>query len=60
MHNGWIYLICVPYGFSADGLRLSLQLATKQFDQPLLFRVGHACQQMTDWHLRHPTEGLTQ
>jgi len=26
----------------------------------MMFRVGHAFQQMTDWHTRHPSEGMTQ
>jgi hypothetical protein len=25
-----------------------------------MFRVGHAYQQLTDWHQRHPTEGMIQ
>ncbi len=50
----------IPCGFSRAGLPLSLQLATAHFAEPLLFRVGHAYQQMTDWHTRHPTEGMTQ
>ena len=50
----------VPCGFSRDGLPLSLQLAAAHFAEPLMFRVGHAYQQMTDWHTRHPTEGMTQ
>ncbi len=50
----------LPCGFSAEGLPLSLQLATAHFAEPLLFRVGHAYQQMTDWHTMHPTDGMTQ
>ena len=50
----------IPCGFSQDGLPLSLQLAAAHFAEPMMFRVGHAYQQMTDWHTRHPTEGLIQ
>jgi aspartyl-tRNA(Asn)/glutamyl-tRNA(Gln) amidotransferase subunit A len=50
----------IPCGITRDGLPLSLQLATAHFAEPLLFRVGHAYQQMTDWHMRHPTAGMTQ
>ena len=50
----------VPCGFSADGLPLSLQLAAAHFDEATMFRVGHAWQQMTDWHQRQPTEGMDQ
>jgi aspartyl-tRNA(Asn)/glutamyl-tRNA(Gln) amidotransferase subunit A len=49
-----------PCGFSREGLPLSLQLATAHFAEALLLRAGHAYQQMTDWHLQHPTEGLIQ
>jgi aspartyl-tRNA(Asn)/glutamyl-tRNA(Gln) amidotransferase subunit A len=50
----------IPCGFSREGLPLSLQLATAHFTEPLMFRVGHAYQQLTDWHTQHPTEGMTQ
>jgi len=50
----------LPCGFSREGLPLSLQLAAAHFDEPMMFRVGHAFQQMTDWHTRHPSEGMTQ
>jgi aspartyl-tRNA(Asn)/glutamyl-tRNA(Gln) amidotransferase subunit A len=50
----------LPCGFSQDGLPLSLQLAAAPFDEPMMFRVGHAFQQLTDWHTLHPTEGLIQ
>jgi aspartyl-tRNA(Asn)/glutamyl-tRNA(Gln) amidotransferase subunit A len=52
--------MCIPCGFSADGLPLSLQLAARHFDEALMLRVGHCYQQHTDWHLRRPTEGLEQ
>jgi aspartyl-tRNA(Asn)/glutamyl-tRNA(Gln) amidotransferase subunit A len=48
----------LPCGFSREGLPISLQLATRHFDEALMFRVGHCYQALTDWHLRHPTEGL--
>ena len=50
----------IPCGFSRDGLPLSLQLAAAHFAEPVMFRVGHTYQQMTDWHTRHPTAGMTQ
>ena len=50
----------IPCGMSRQGLPLSLQLAAAHFEEPLLLRVGHAYQQMTDWHTMHPTEGMTQ
>jgi aspartyl-tRNA(Asn)/glutamyl-tRNA(Gln) amidotransferase subunit A len=50
----------IPCGFSREGLPLSLQLAAAHFAEALLFRAGHAYQMATDWHTRHPTEGLIQ
>lgn len=50
----------IPCGFSGDGLPLSLQLAARHFEEPLMFRVGHAYQQMTAWHTMHPTAGMLQ
>lgn len=50
----------LPCGFSKDGLPISLQLAGRHFEEALLFRVGHAYQQRTDWHLRRPVEGMHQ
>jgi aspartyl-tRNA(Asn)/glutamyl-tRNA(Gln) amidotransferase subunit A len=50
----------IPCGFTGDGLPISLQLAARHFEEALMFRVGHAYQQMTAWHTMHPTEGMTQ
>ena len=50
----------IPCGFSRDGLPLSLQLATTHFNEALLLQAGHAYQRATDWHTRHPTEGMIQ
>jgi len=52
--------MCIPCGLSAEGLPVSLQLATRHFEEALLLRVGHCYQQHTDWHLRRPTEGMEQ
>jgi Asp-tRNA(Asn)/Glu-tRNA(Gln) amidotransferase A subunit family amidase len=35
-------------------LPISLLLHARPFDEVMLFRVGHAYQQATDWHLRRP------
>ena len=47
--------LSVPCGFTADGLPLGLQLATRHFDEATLFRVAHAYEQATPWHRRWPT-----
>ncbi len=46
--------LCMPCGFSGDGLPLSLQLAGRHFDEATLLRAAHAYEQATDWHRRKP------
>jgi amidase len=46
--------ITLPCGFSADGLPLGFQLVGPHLSEDLLCRAGHAFQQATDWHRRHP------
>lgn len=43
----------LPNGYS-DGLPLGMQLIGRPFDEATVLRVGHAYQQATDWHTRHP------
>jgi len=49
-------------GFSKNGLPLGMQVMGRPFDEATVLRVGHAYQQATDWHLRHPqlTPGTPQ
>jgi len=44
--------LSVPCGFSSDGLPIGMMLEAAWGAEPLLFRVGHAYQQASDWHLR--------
>ena len=49
--------ISVPCGFvNSDGKRLpvGVQVLAKPFDEETMFRVAHAYEQSTDWHLQHP------
>jgi aspartyl-tRNA(Asn)/glutamyl-tRNA(Gln) amidotransferase subunit A len=46
--------LSVPNGFSSDGLPLALQIASRPFGESTVFKVGHAYQQATAWHQRHP------
>ena len=51
--------LSIPCGFttasdSGVSLPLSLQLVGKPMSEALLFRLAHAYQQATDWHLRRP------
>ena len=46
--------LSVPCGFSAEGLPLSVQFVGRRLSESALCRVGHAYEQATPWHLRHP------
>ncbi len=46
--------LSVPCGFAADGMPTGMQLEGAWWNEPLLLRIGHAYQQVTDWHLRRP------
>jgi amidase len=46
--------ITLPGGFTTKGLPLSFQLVGRHLDEGLLVRAGHAYQQATDWHRKHP------
>lgn len=48
--------LVLPCGFSsgAPPLPIALQLYGRHFDEATLLRVGHAYQQVTDWHTRRP------
>ncbi|MFM1987224.1 MAG: hypothetical protein RJA99_181 [Pseudomonadota bacterium] len=47
--------ITLPGGFDAKGMPIGFQLVGRHLDEALLVRAGHAFQQTTDHHLRHPT-----
>lgn len=44
----------IPCGFDESGLPTGMQIIGKPFEESLLFRIGHAYQQMTDFHLKSP------
>jgi aspartyl-tRNA(Asn)/glutamyl-tRNA(Gln) amidotransferase subunit A len=48
--------LVLPCGFSAGppALPIGLQLYGRAFDEAMLFRVGHAYEQATEWHTRRP------
>jgi aspartyl-tRNA(Asn)/glutamyl-tRNA(Gln) amidotransferase subunit A len=48
--------LCIPGGFAANGLPLSLQLVGRAFDEPMLLRIAHAHEQATTWHNARPPE----
>ena len=47
--------ICLPSGFSPEGLPDSLQFAGRNLSEPVLCRIAHAYEQATSWHARHPS-----
>jgi amidase len=46
--------ICLPCGFSPDGLPYSIQFTGRRLSEQMLCRVAHACEKATPWHRRHP------
>jgi Asp-tRNA(Asn)/Glu-tRNA(Gln) amidotransferase A subunit family amidase len=46
--------ICLPSGFSADGLPYSIQFAGRRLSEALLCRIAGAYEDATTWHDRHP------
>jgi aspartyl-tRNA(Asn)/glutamyl-tRNA(Gln) amidotransferase subunit A len=46
--------LSVPCGFTAAGLPIGLQIAGRPFGEATVLRIGHAYEQATEWHLRHP------
>jgi aspartyl-tRNA(Asn)/glutamyl-tRNA(Gln) amidotransferase subunit A len=47
--------LSIPCGLSRDGLPIGLQVVGRPFDDATVLRVGHAYQQLTDWHKRQPS-----
>ena len=45
--------LALPCGFSKD-MPVGMQLIGKHLDEQTLFQVGHAYQQVTDWHKQLP------
>jgi aspartyl-tRNA(Asn)/glutamyl-tRNA(Gln) amidotransferase subunit A len=44
----------IPCGFSSGGMPIGMQLVGRPFDEPTVFKIGDAYQQITDWHLTVP------
>ena len=49
--------LCLPCGFSADGLPYSLQFTGRRLSEAMLCRIAYAYEQATDWRFRHPKVG---
>ena len=46
--------LTIPCGFSDAGLPHGVHLMGEKLSEPLLCRIGHAFETVTDWHQRHP------
>jgi amidase len=46
--------ICLPCGFSPEGLPYSLQFTGRRLSEAMVCRVAFAYEQATDWRSRHP------
>jgi len=51
--------LSIPVGFDHQQLPISLQLLGPLFSEERLLQVGHAYQQVTDWHTITPMDALT-
>ena len=49
-----ICAMSVPCGFTKEGLPVGFQIIGPHMSEELLFQVGHAYQQVTDWHKKYP------
>jgi len=46
--------LTLPCGFSEKGLPYALQFMGPRLSEPMLCRIGHAYEEATEWHDRHP------
>ncbi len=46
--------VSIPCGFTQEGLPVGLQVIGKAFDEATILSLGHAYQEVTDWHRKRP------
>jgi len=46
----------IPCGFSKIGMPIGMMITGHPFDESTILGVGHAYEQLTDWHQRPPTD----
>jgi aspartyl-tRNA(Asn)/glutamyl-tRNA(Gln) amidotransferase subunit A len=46
--------LSIPCGFDAEGLPIGLTVAGRRWGERQIIGIGHAYQQVTDWHRRRP------
>jgi aspartyl-tRNA(Asn)/glutamyl-tRNA(Gln) amidotransferase subunit A len=54
MNLAGIPSLAIPCGFGENGLPIGMQIIGPQFSESLLFQIGHAYQQATDFHKKLP------
>jgi len=47
-------VLALPNGFGGNGLPLGMQILGRPFGEATILRIGHAYEQATEWHTRHP------
>src|SRR5262249_18602967 len=47
-------VVCLPCGFSRDGMPFSLQLVGRPFDEATILRLAKTYEDATEWHQRRP------
>lgn len=47
--------LTVPCGFADAGVPYAIQFMGKRLSEAMLCRIGHAYEQATEWHKRHPS-----
>ena len=46
--------LAVPIGFNEEGLPLSMQVVTPQFDETMAYRIAASFESETEWTRHHP------
>lgn len=46
--------VALPVGFDEQRMPVSMQIVGRAFAEPLVLRIAHAYQQVSDWHLQRP------
>jgi aspartyl-tRNA(Asn)/glutamyl-tRNA(Gln) amidotransferase subunit A len=54
MNIAGIPALALPCGMSSNNMPIGFQIAGPHLSEELLFQVGHAFQQQTDWHTKTP------
>jgi aspartyl-tRNA(Asn)/glutamyl-tRNA(Gln) amidotransferase subunit A len=50
--------LSVPCGFDTHGLPIGLQIVGRPFADATVLRIGHAYEQLTEWHVAQPRSSL--